>query len=51
MECTEFFKKKITVMNGVMCVLVVILHSYNMERYLRIMNEGGTTEQFVPDLE
>lgn len=35
MECTEFFKKKITVMNGVMCVLVVILHSYNMERYMR----------------
>ena len=24
---------------------------HNMERYLRIMNEGGTTEQFVPDLE
>lgn len=28
-----FFRKKVLTMNGIMCVLVVFLHSYNIERY------------------
>ena len=32
----EFLSKKITIVNFIMCVLVVMLHSYNAERYTEI---------------
>lgn len=33
MENNGFFNDKIRTVNGIMCVLVVFLHSYNIERY------------------
>lgn len=33
MENDRFFDNKIRTVNGIMCVLVVFLHSYNIERY------------------
>ena len=44
----KFFRKKILTLNGIMCVLVVFLHSYNIERY-KILNWSITPllESFV----
>lgn len=36
MENSKFFENKIRTVNGIMCVLVVFLHSYNIEKYTNL---------------
>lgn len=48
MEDDKFFENKIRTVNGIMCVLVVFLHSYNIERYSNLSLEiTPLVESFV----
>lgn len=44
MENSRFFTHKISTVNGIMCVMVVFLHSYNIERYTNL--KYSMTEYF-----